>query len=80
MMIFSNNKYYVCPRDIEIYLSAIFFYLAAALPHHINSPPQDVSSHDTKPTPKKKGERTAIRIPNYSPPPSPPPIAVGLSG
>src|SRR6266498_2448746 len=34
MMIFSNNKYYMCPRDIEIYLSAVFFCLAATLPHH----------------------------------------------
>ncbi len=33
-MIFSNNKCYVCPRDIEIYLSAVFLCLAAALPHH----------------------------------------------
>jgi len=24
----------MCPRDIEIYLSAVFLYLAAALPHH----------------------------------------------
>src|SRR6266498_2238623 len=33
-MIFSNNKCCVCSRDIEIYLSAVFFCLAAALPHH----------------------------------------------
>ena len=24
----------MCPRDIEIYLLVVFFYLAAALPHH----------------------------------------------
>ena len=24
----------MCPRDIEIYLSAVFLCLAAALPHH----------------------------------------------
>ncbi len=33
-MIFSNDKCCVCPRDVEIYLSAVFFCLAAALPHH----------------------------------------------
>ena len=31
---FLYDKCYICPRDIEIYLSAVFFYLAAALPHH----------------------------------------------
>ena len=46
----------MCPRDIEVYLSAIFLYLAAALPYHINPPPQDVSSHDTKQILKKKVE------------------------
>ncbi len=24
----------MCPRDIEVYLSAVFLCLAAALPHH----------------------------------------------
>ncbi len=33
-MIFSYNKCCLCPRDVEIYLSAVFFCLAAALPHH----------------------------------------------
>src|SRR6266536_6323989 len=33
-MIFSYNKCYVCLRDIEVYLSAVFLCLAAALPHH----------------------------------------------
>ncbi len=33
-MIFSNDKCCVCPRDIEICLSAVFLCLAAALPHH----------------------------------------------
>src|SRR6266536_6213241 len=34
-MIFSYDKCCVCPRDIEVYLSAVFLCLAAALPHHI---------------------------------------------
>ncbi len=34
MITFSNDKCCVCPRDIEIYLSAVFFYLAAALPQN----------------------------------------------
>src|SRR6266536_3725601 len=33
-MIFSYDKCCVCPRDIEVYLSAVFLCLAAALPHH----------------------------------------------
>ncbi len=33
-MIFSYNKCCVCPRDIEVYLPAVFLCLAAALPHH----------------------------------------------
>ncbi len=33
-MIFSYDKCCMCPRDVEIYLSAVFFCLAAALPHH----------------------------------------------
>src|SRR6266496_2265761 len=33
-MIFSNDKCCVCPRDIEVYLSAVFLCLAAALSHH----------------------------------------------
>ena len=78
MMIFSNNKYYVCPRDIEIYLSAVLFYLAAALPYHI-----DLSLKTcrlmTRNKHQRKGGRTVIKISNYSPPPSPPPISIGLS-
>jgi len=35
----------VCSRDVEIYLSAVFFCLAAALPHHntlkLNAPKSD---------------------------------------
>src|SRR6266536_267990 len=34
MMIFSYDKCCVCPRDIEVYLSAVLLCLAAALPHH----------------------------------------------
>src|SRR6266536_2851780 len=33
-MIFSYDKCCVCPRDIEVYLSAVFLCLAAALPHN----------------------------------------------
>src|SRR6266511_2895620 len=33
-IIFFYDKCCVCPRDIEIYLSAVFLCLAAALPHH----------------------------------------------
>ena len=33
-MIFSNDKCCMYSKDIEIYLSAVFLYLAVALPHH----------------------------------------------
>jgi len=33
-------QYCVCFRDIEIYLSTVFFYLVAVLPYHINLSPK----------------------------------------
>ncbi len=37
------DKCCVCPRDIEIYLSAVFLCLAAALPHHNSDTDFDVN-------------------------------------
>ncbi len=41
-------------RDVEIYLSAVFFYLTTALPHHIDPPPKTCRPMTRNKHPRKK--------------------------
>src|SRR6266536_5449281 len=60
-MIFSFDKYCVCPKDIEIYLSAIFLCLAAALPHHINLSPKTCRPMTRNKYQRKKMEELLLK-------------------